>query len=189
MNAPACNSPLAWDSLLGYWLGELDPGGAARIEEHYLGCAVCSRRLAQLVALAQSVRALAAQGGVSVVISEHFLQRLVAAGLQVREYRVPRNGSVNCMVAPGDDIVVARLDAPLDEVQRLDLVTTGADDGGETRQEDIPFRAGSGGVLVSTNIDKLRALPATTLRMRLLAIDSRGERTLGEYTFRHSPYR
>jgi hypothetical protein len=50
-----------------------------------------------------------------------------------------------------------------------------------------PPAAGSGGVLVSTNIDMLRALPATTLRLRLLAVDDRGERVLGEYTFHPSP--
>ncbi|MBU1191159.1 MAG: hypothetical protein KKE76_05535 [Gammaproteobacteria bacterium] len=38
-----------------------------------------------------------------------------------------------------------------------------------------------------SNIDELRALPAVTLRMRLLAVDAGGERTLGEYCFNHTP--
>lgn len=33
----------------------------------------------------------------------------------------------------------------------------------------------------------LRALPAATFRVRLLAVDERGERTLGDYTFNHTP--
>jgi hypothetical protein len=30
-------------------------------------------------------------------------------------------------------------------------------------------------------------LPATTLRVRLLAVENNGERTLGEYRFNHTP--
>lgn len=188
MSASSCPAPLAWDTLLAYWLGELDAGAQAHTEEHYLGCAGCSRRLAQLAALAQGVRQLVRQGGVNMVIDEPFVQRLAGDGLQVREYRVPRNGAVNCTVAPQDDIVVARLEAPLDEVQRVDLVTLNTADGSETRQEDLPFVAGSGGVIYAPGIDLLRALPAITLRLRLLAVDDTGERPLGEYTFHHTPW-
>jgi hypothetical protein len=188
MSAPSCPSPLDWDTLLAYWLGELDPEDEARVEEHYLGCAGCSRRLAQQAALAQGVRKLVRQSGVSMVINEPFVHRLAGDGLRVREYRVPRNGSVNCTVAPDDDIVVARLEAPLHEVRRVDLVTVGDGDSGAMRQEDIPFLAGSGEVIFSPGIGLLRALPATTLRMRLLAVDDDSERTLGEYTFHHTPW-
>lgn len=182
-----CAAPLDWDSLLAYWLGELDTGSADHVEEHYLSCAVCSRRLEQLASLAEGVRAVARTSGVNMVVTEPFVRRLAEQGLRVREYRVPRNGAVNCTVTADDDVVVARLEAPLDTVARLDLVTCGSD--GETllRQEDIPFVAASGGVAVSTRIALLRALPATTLRMRLLAVDTGGERALGEYTFHHVP--
>jgi len=188
MSAPACPSPLSWEILLGYWLGELDPEDQARTEEHYLGCAGCSHRLEQLASLAQEVRKLVQQSGVSMVVDEPFVRRLADDGLRVREYRVARNGAVNCTVAPGDDIVVAHLEAPLDEVQRVDLVTVGGAAGSEMRQEDVPFLAGSGGVIFSPNIGMLRALPATTLRMRLLAVDNGRERILGEYTFNHTPW-
>jgi hypothetical protein len=184
-----CAAPLDWDSLLAYWLGELDTDSAENIEEHYLGCAVCSRRLEQLASLARGVRALAGSSGVNMVITEPFVRRLAEQGLHVREYRVPRNGSVNCTVSADDDVVVARLEAPLDAVARLDLVTLGSDGEAMLWQEDIPFIAASGGVVVSTRIDVLRALPATTLRLRLLAVDANGERALGEYTFNHEPER
>jgi hypothetical protein len=100
---------------------------------------------------------------------------------------VPQNGSVNCTITPGDDFVVARLEAPLAGVTRLDLVNVGPDGKREMRLEDIPFVAESGSVVVSTRIAALRALPSVTLRMRLLAVDDKGERTVGEYTFHHTP--
>lgn len=186
MNAP-CSTPLDWAALIAYWLGELDPDTEARIEEHYLGCAQCSARLEELSVLAEGVRAVARASGVTAVVNEPFVRRLTERGLKVREYRVPQNGSVNCTVAPEDDFVVARLEAPLAGVTRLDLVNIGVDGKTEMRLEDIPFVAESGGVVVSTSVAALRMLPATTLRMRLLAVDDNDERALGDYTFHHTP--
>lgn len=187
MNTATCHLPLDWPTLVAYWLGELDPNTEARIEEHYLGCAECSRRLDELNALAEGVRAVTQASGVNAVVNEPFVRRLAEHGLHVREYRVPQNGSVNCTVTPEDDFVVAHLAAPLAGVTRLDLVNIGPDGKSEMRHEDIPFVAESGGVVVSTGIDMLRSLPASTLRMRLLAVDDTGERTIGEYTFHHRP--
>jgi hypothetical protein len=43
-------------------------------------------------------------------------------------------------------------------------------------------------VAISVHIDALRALPATTLRMRLLAVANNSDRSVGENTFKHTPY-
>lgn len=181
-----CRAPLEWSTLIAYWLGELDADTEARIEEHYLGCVQCSGQLQELNALAEGVRAVTRASGASAIVSEPFVRRLAERGLHVREYRVAKNGSVNCTIAPEDDFVVAHLEAPLAGVERLDLVNIY--ESGESRQADIPFVAGSGGVVVSTSVDTLRALPATTVRMRLIAVEDHGERVVGEYTFHHTPH-
>jgi hypothetical protein len=188
MTTPSCQTPLDWDTLLAYWLGELDPDSEARTEEHYLGCAECSRRLEWLTTLAQEVRALTQKSGVSVVLNNQFVRKLTEHGLHVREYRVPCNGSVNCTVTPDDDFVMAYLEAPLAGVTRLDMVYLDDEGKPQLRQEDIPFSAENGDVVFSTRIDALRALPTTTLHVRLLAVDKNGERTLGDYTFNHTAY-
>jgi hypothetical protein len=188
MTRPDCQSPLGWDALLAYWLGELDPDSAEQIEEHYLGCALCSRRLEQLTTLAGGIRALARTSGVDMVINDEFVRRLTQDGLRVREYRVPRNGSVNCSVAPEDDFIIGRLEAPLTGVRRIDVLTLDSEGNTETRQQDIPFVAESGSVVLAPSIERLRAMPAFILRVRLLAVDNHGERRLGDYTFNHTPY-
>jgi hypothetical protein len=188
MTSRSCQSPLAWETLLAYWLGELEPDSAEQVEEHYLGCAQCSRRLEQLATLAGGIRDLARSSGVDMVLNDEIVQRLTQDGLRVREYRVARNGSVNCTVAPEDDFVVGRLEAPLQGVQRVDLLTLDNDGNIHARQQDIPFVADSGSVVFAPGIDKLRAMPASILHFRLLAIDNQGEHTLGDYTFNHSPY-
>lgn len=188
MNAASCQAPLTWETLIAYWLAELNAVDEARVEEHYLGCAACSHRLAQLATLASGVRSLARTSSVDMAVSDEFVRRLTQDGRRVREYRVPCNGSVNCTVAPDDDFVVARLEAPLTGVQRVDVITFGSDANIATRHQDVPFIASSGGVVLSTAIDKLRALPASVLRVRLLAVDEQGERSLGDYTFNHTPH-
>ncbi len=188
MSPSPCTAPIELGTLVAYWLGELDAESESRTEEHLLGCDACSKRLGELVALADGVRTLARAGGAHAVVTDAFVRRLIEQGVHVREYRVPRNGSVNCTVAPEDDVVIARLEAPLGDVKRLDMVEIDFEGRGLARAEDIPFRAESDGVVVTPRIDQLRALPASTTRMRLLAVDARGERVIGEYTFNHTPY-
>jgi len=188
MNTPSCSSPLDWPTLLAYWLGEQDPAAEARTEEHYLGCETCSRRLEELASLAQGVRAVMQTGAFNAVLTEHVVQLQKERGQQVRTYHVPRNGSVNCTIAPEDDLVVAHLEAPLADIARLDLVFIGPDGAFELRREDIPFVPESGNVLVATSTAILRTLPASTLRVRLLSVDDHDQRVIGDYTFNHTPY-
>lgn len=188
MTSPDCQSPLGWDTLLTYWLGELDPDRAEQIEEHYLGCAQCSRRLEQMTILTSGIRALARTSGVDMVINDEFVRRLMQDGLRVREYRVPRNGSVNCSVNPEDDFIIGRLETPLTGVRRIDMLILDSEGKTETRQQDIPFVAESGGVVLAPSIQRLRAMPAFILRVRLIAVDKQGERRLGDYTFKHTPH-
>ena len=179
-----CSAPVGLAMLSEYWLAELDAATEARVEEHLLGCDVCSRELEELAALTTGMRQLVRQGAVHTVVSNAFVRRLAEQGLRVREYNVPHNGSVNCTVAPEDDVVVAHLRAPLQGIERLDLVE------GEARERlyDIPFNAKHGEVVVTPRVEELRKLPASTLRMRLMAVDASGERVIGEYTFNHTPY-
>ena len=173
-------------TLVAYWLGELDEAAEAALEEHYLGCAECSARLAEVEAMASGVRAAFAGGRLGAVVTPAFVERLRSRGVRLREYRVPPNGSVNCSVAPQDDLLLSRLEAPLEGVERIDLVAVFE---GEHRLEDIPFDPASGEVVVAPSIAFIRTLPAHRQVMRLVAVGADGERVLGEYTFDHSPHR
>lgn len=185
---PECPAPLDPQTLLAYWLGELDSEAEAGVEQHYLGCGQCSARLQELAAIANGVRALVRDGRITAVVTESFVHRLLQRGLRVRQYRVPWNGAVHCTVAAEDDFVIARLEAPLEGVQRVDLESSDPEGGAAQRLEDIPFVSDSGGVMLSTSLGLLHALPKCSLRVRLLAMDGESERTLGEYTFHHTPH-
>jgi anti-sigma factor RsiW len=181
MNGPCADSAI----LLEYWLGELDEARAEALERHYLGCEACSARLGEVEALASGVRRAFAAGRVGAFLTPAFVQRLRSSGLAVREYRVPRNGSVNCTIAPGDQILLGRLEAPLEGVARVDAIVQHE---GERRIEDVAFDAAAGEVILAPSVAFMRTLPAHREVVRLVAVEPGGERLLGEYTFNHSPF-
>ena len=168
-------------TLVDYWFGDLPPDKEGAFEDHLFGCAECTQKLQELVALGAAVRNAWRAGAVRAVISHALFDAMKQEGLRLREYSVVPGGSVNCTIAAADDFVVSRLSAPLADVRRVDLVI----DAG--RFEDVPFDAASGEVLVCPSAAHLKTLGAFTTRMRLLAVEATGERLLGDYTFLHAP--
>ncbi len=187
-----CAQPIALETLAAYWLGELAEGEEAPLEEHFLGCAHCARRLEWLSGCASGIRAAVRGGFVQLALTPRFLERLKNAGLRIREYRMGPGGSVNCTIRAEDDAVVGRLQAPLAGARRVDALNTMDLGGGRIerrRVEDVPVDAQAGEVLFAPSAAELRKLPARThtFRVELLAVDEAGERSLGEYTFEHTP--
>lgn len=181
----------ALDALLAYWLDDSDDGDAATdaIDEHLMQCAACGERLDELIALGEGVRAAFRAGAVSAVASGAFVGRLAGQGLRIREYRLSHNGSVNCTVAPGDEVLVSRLQAPLQGVERLDLRVQRSITPDEPRTlHDVPFDAAGGEVVVLQKLAEIRQLPAHDSQVTLLAVSADGTREVGRYTFHHSPW-
>jgi hypothetical protein len=171
-------------TLIAYWQGELDAAHEAPFEQHYLACEICSARLAEVKAAADGVKRAFASGQVGVFLTPAFAERLRARGLRMREYHVPCNGSVNCTIALDDQVLLSRLKAPLQGVERVDAI---ANYKGEHRIEDVPFDPVSGEVLMAPSVATARAWPAHRQTVRLLAVGPGGDRILGEYEFNHSP--
>lgn len=178
--------PVAWETLLAYWLGELLSDDAEALEVHYLGCGECAQRLESIAALADGIRAAVREGAVDAIVSVDFLERMRAAGLRVREYAIEPGGSAYCTIRAEDDAVASRLSAPLAGVSRLD-VRAWMDDAELPRLEDVPFDATAGEVVFLPSAAEVRTLPAHTYRIELRAVGPQGERVIGEYTLLHTP--
>jgi anti-sigma factor RsiW len=176
-------------TLVDYWFGDLEPAREEALEENLFGCERCTMRLEELVQLGAGIRAAFRGGGVRAVIPHALLEAMRQERLRLREYRLAPGSSVNCTIAAEDDFVVAMLQAPLAGVQRVDLVSMGEHGAPDGRFEDVPFEAATGEVLVCPAPAALKKRPAYTHRMQLIAVDAAAERTLGEYTFVHTPER
>ena len=188
MSAQAPNHP-SIEALLDYWLDDSDAAATEAIDEHLMQCEACGRALDDLVALGDGVRAAFRSGAVSAMASDAFLQRVVDHGGQVREYRLPHNGSVNCTVGPDDELLVAHLETPLQDVDRLDaVVTLSFEPDVQHRLQDVPFDARAGEVLWMPKFGLIRNAPAHTAEVTLLSVDAGGAHELGRYTFHHQPW-
>lgn len=180
---------LAIDALLEYWLRETDASTTDAVDEHLMRCEACGRVLDGLVALGDGVRAVFRAGAVAAVTSQAFIRRLSDAGLRVREHRLAHNGSVDCTVAPDDDVLVARIEAPLAGVERLDAVAQLSNEPGvEHRLEDVPFDAGTGELVYIPALAGVRDLPAHDMQLTLLAVQGGETREVGRYLFHHRPW-
>jgi anti-sigma factor RsiW len=180
---------LAIDALLDYWLGDADAAATDAVDEHLMRCDACGEALDGLIALGDCVREALRDGALAVVTGRAFVDRLAARGLRVREYRVPRNGSVNCAVAPEDELLVSRLEVPLQGVQRLDaLMQDSTAPDVQHRLHDIAFDPQAGEVFHLPKLAELRRLPAHTAQVTLLAVEPGGTREVGRYTFHHRPW-
>lgn len=179
----------SFETLLDYWLHDSDDATTDVVDEHLMQCDTCGQVLDSLIELGEGLRAAFRAGAVSAVTSDAFVRRLAAQGLQVREYQVPHNGSVNCTVAPEDELLVSRLEAPLKGVKRLDaLAQLSTEPGMQHELQDIPFDSQTGEVIYVQNLAHIKRLPAHTAQMTLLSIEPGGAREVGRYTFCHRPW-
>jgi hypothetical protein len=175
-------------TLVDYWLGELDATREADAELHVLGCGACADRLADVVRLGAAIRDVFVRGDVSAVLTPTFAQALAAAGWRMREYRVRVNGSVHCSVAPDDDFSLARLQAPLEDVEQLDLVRIA---GGKVleRLTNVPFEPTAGEVVFAPAITALRMLHDETIHVELVDASHGTERVIAGYDFIHTAWK
>jgi hypothetical protein len=181
-----CAKPIELERLTAWWLDELQDEA---LEEHLLACAWCAKRAESLAACAQGIRAAVRNGAVDLALTPRFLEYLKQQGMRLREYPARPGETVHCTIRAEDDAVVSRLKAPLAGVRRVDVLHS-VEVGGATerwREEDVPFDPEAGEVLLIPSAAGLRKMPAFTSRVRLLAVDEKGERSLGEYTFAHTP--
>jgi len=180
---------LSFEVLLDYWLHDTDTATTEKVDEHLMQCDACGLALDELVELGQSVRAAFRSGQLAAIVSEAFLARMKQHGLRIREYRLAHNGSIHCAVAPDDDLLVARVEVPLQGVRQLDAVTVlSVKPGVAHRLQDIPFDTQAGAVYYVPKLTEVRKLPRHDMTLTLFAQHDGGERELGRYLFHHGPW-
>lgn len=187
MTHSRCGASIKDDWLVRYWLDDLDAAHTLQMDEHLLACDACATRLQEIADVADGLRALVRSGRVHGVVSRHFVEKLAATGLRLREYVVAHNGSVHCTVTSEDDLLVSCLRVPLAGVSRLDMIVT--DDAGEHQEclRDIQFDPAGNEVIFLPATAHIRTLPAMTSHIRLLATDRGEPLQIAQYTFIHTP--
>jgi hypothetical protein len=140
--------------------------------------------LERLLELGEDVRSLARLGAAPLLASRALVGRLENAGLVTRSYRVDPGGEVACTVDHRDVYSALLLSADTQGSRRVDFVYEST--WRNFRVEDIPFDPD--GVAFVETAERLRAAPSGSRRLRLVAVDEKGERILGEYVLVHTAY-
>jgi hypothetical protein len=184
----SCTNPLDAAVLADYWLGALAPNQETHVEEHFLACGDCSAALEEVIALAGSLRKLADEGSLTMIVSAEFLQCATGKGMRVREYDAAPGQTIQCTVTVEDDFLVGRLAADLRGASRIDLSICDERGAEMARLADIPFDGASGAVIWQQSITYAKAAPSGSMVARLLSVEEpeANERLLGEYTFQHT---
>lgn len=182
-----CENPIEAAILADYWISTLPEPEEKAIEEHLLGCDECGAQLREVIALAETIRNLAREGSLRMIVTQEYLDRAAAQGLRVHQYDVPAGGNVQCTVTAEDNILIGRLAVNLKGAKTVDLSICDERGREQLRLRDIPVRPGAGSVIYQESITFAKASPANTMIARLYAVDETGaERLLGEYTFNHT---
>ena len=150
-------------------------------------CEGCAGRLAELEALAASVRSLTSAGRFRAAVAPSLVELLAARGLAIRTFRPRAGETIPCGVAPGDELLVGRLPVDLRGVARVDLAVCDERWTERERLADVPFDRLRGEVVIAERVDQPELRTAHVLRLRVLAVDSAGERELGTYALAHDP--
>jgi hypothetical protein len=182
--------PLTLDTLAAYRLGELARDEEERVEAHYFDCATCSARLRFVESLVREVPALVREGRVSAAVTPAFVALAAERGVTLRRYDVEIGESVQCTVAPRDDLIITRLGVPLPPGTAVDIETEvePAGAGAVTRfvTADVSVDAESGGVIFAHASETIRAYPKSRVVFHVRARES-GE-LFGPYTMNHTPW-
>lgn len=176
---------IPWEDLLAYWLGELSPEREAEVEERLFSDGRTARRLESIAALDASLTALAQRGAVTGAVTADALDRLAAAGVVVRQYRIVPGQTVPCTVA-NEDFVAIRLAGGFagEDTVNIDLDARLEGEAPTARHtEGVPVDRRTGEVVLLYPGDRIRALPRSQFTYRVSA----GSRTLGDFHLDHTP--
>ena len=186
-----CSTPLSLEALVAYRRGELDAEAERLLEGHYFGCASCGAMLAWLEGLEEAVISAMRAGLFDVYVRRETVERLERAGSVVRKYDLAPGQSVNCTIAPGDDMTVVTLHGPLRPGVPVTVVVDLLDhaSGYQMQQIHPSFQdQETGDVMVRLAGVIQKSLGRTRVTLTLRYGDGDTLDTVGAFVMNHAPW-
>jgi hypothetical protein len=175
-----CGTPIGWEALVAYWADDLDESEVDRLDEHLMGCDLCTAESARVAAVAGAVRAVLAP-----FVDHARLEVLRARGLRVRENLVQPNERRVVVFTADTDVLVHKL-AGLDlrSASNVGIVITVEETGDVLLAEpSVPFDRDSGEVLVACQPHFTAFPPNVVAEVRTL--DATGSEATVRYPLPH----
>lgn len=141
-----CSSPLPWETLVAYWAGDLDATQTDQVDEHVMGCDLCSEASARVAQITEGVRAM-----IPAFVSPERVAALRARGLRILENQVVAGTSKTAVFPLGADMILHRLGGlDLERVENAQVTVLHEETGQVLLvDENAPFDKDAGEILVA----------------------------------------
>jgi hypothetical protein len=176
----ACAAPVSWEQLVDYWAGELSAELEASLEEHLMGCAVCTAASASVAALTEALRA-----EIAPLLTADAIARLRAKGLRIAENPMLPAERKQVPFPADIDLLIHRLGGlDLSRATRVSFsLRVEETDHVFAEIDDAPFDRDSGAILLACQ-HHFDVLPPNTVA-QVRTHDEGGTVTVAEYTILH----
>ena len=175
----ACSRPVALETLVAWWTGEIASDEAARVEEHLFACDACAAVSERFARLAAGLRE-----HLPPIMSSAQRDRLLARGTRMRLTHVDAGVEASAFFGPDVDLLVHVLRADLFRAQRVDVEIVIPEWPQPLLCEAVPFDAEAGEILVCCQRHFEHMSPTDPV-FRVHAVESGQRRRIGEYLVRH----
>jgi hypothetical protein len=175
-----CQSPIAFDSLIAYWAGDLDPSESDALEAHVMGCPSCSAASARVAAIAVAVRAQ-----IPPIVSREIVAKLRERGLRITDNPVRPGERKEVAFEANVDVLLHRLGGlDLSRATRVG-VTVSVEETGDVlfQTDDAPFDREAGEVLIACQ-KHFSAFPPN-IQFHVRSHDASGQERVTAYTVPH----
>jgi anti-sigma factor RsiW len=176
----SCTSPIAWESLVDYWAGDLAQHEQDVLEEHVMGCERCASASARVAAMTEAFRAM-----IPPLLTPETLARLHSKGLRILENPMHPGERKQVLFPANVDVLLHRLGGlDLAHATRVSF-TLRVESTAHVliAIDDAVFDRNAGAVLVACQMHFASLPPDTVAEIRTL--DESGVETVREYTILH----
>jgi len=177
----SCSHPIAWQTLVDYWAGDLGDAETAAVEAHFYGCGECTAAAARVAAVTETLRA-----ALPPVVSRDQVERLRARGVRIRENAFTPGEQREVHFVADADLLIHRLGGlDLTYAERVSFRITAESTGAVLMEVDgAPFERAEGAVLVACERHNA-AFPHDTVMSVSIHAAGSAPPQIATYTIRH----
>jgi len=174
-----CATPVAWEELVGYWADELDTQAVDRVDEHVMGCAMCSAESARVAAVVHALRAM-----IPPIVDHARLESIRAAGHVVRDNVLAPDVRRPAVFDASTDVLMHRLQLDLSRATRVEVRVLVEESGVPLFLEpSAPFDRDSGELLIACQRHFANFPPNIVIEVH--AHEAAGAATVARYPIPH----
>jgi anti-sigma factor RsiW len=176
--------------MVDYLAGDLEADQELPLEEHLFGCDACTSRMERLHRIGVGIREVVEQAQAGGTVNRGFVDRMLEAGLTVREYRLEPGQTVPCQAGP-EDFVLVRLAATFGDMADASMEVVfhdlEADKLAPPFTQPVVVDRDIGEILLIYPGEEIRRKPRSIWQMRVHGTLAGQQAEIGPFVLDHTP--